>query len=602
MTFLMMSGMRVWRKSDKQTTITLIVLLIVLLITLLMMTGSAPAQERNPQVARISLLAGEVSHQRTSDAKGDWYDATINLPLEESDRLVTGDKGRVEIQLSGRNLIRLDHNASLGFTRFNGALAQFAQSSGNASYRIDSLDRRQFQVVALEDVAKTEPLTFEIDTPVAAITLLSEGIYRVDVAADGTTVVTVWRGRAEVFREEIGTLKVGDGRRIVISGRDPNEYQSGKAREKDEWDGWNERRDAELDTVANRAVGSGEARPSRNLPPALPGVRELDLYGDWVETPEYGWAWSPRSMPVDWAPYRLGYWRWYGGYGWTWISYEPWGWVPYHYGRWAWRRNRWFWTPGIVFTANWRWSPHLVAFFGWGNRGYNAGYRDGYRDGVRDGYWRGYRDGRGWMGWCPLAPGESVHGYSGTGGSYPGAVDRLKNYEAPGALSGLESRRFIQNRIVVINESLTAPPRGRGKLDPETSGFVRQNEVQPVIVSPAPVRTPLVEREEVRRRIESNPALIVRRPLVASEASAPGSTSGSVGQPVPPRSVERSLIIPAEPTVVAPRSDVQIDRGAPTRSSRIEQGQVVRPDSPSRVERTPVRIPESRPIERPIDQ
>ena len=551
-----------------------------LLMMGLVMAGMAVvgmAQERRLHVARVSLLAGEVSYQRANDSQKDWYDATVNLPLEESDQLYSGSNGRAEIQLSGRNLIRIDRDTNLRFTQFNTGLAQMALPVGTATFRIDTLDRRQFQVVDAGDIDNDEPVYFEVDTPVVAITLLKEGIYRVNVREDGTTEVIVWRGKAEVYQQEIGTISLKQGRRIVIEGNDPNLYRIARTDDKDEWDRWNDRRDDELWTRAE------SYRSARYIPAALPGVYDLDIYGDWYESPDYGWIWAPRAVPAGWAPYRQGYWRWYGAHGWTWISSEPWGWVPYHYGRWAWHRSRWYWVPSVGFGVgvgfNWRWSPHMVVFFGWGDGRYSRGYRDGFRDG----YWTGYRDGRGWMGWCPLAPGEPYYGRTvivnntTVVNNYPRSIDRLRNYEAPGGVSGIESRRFTEQRVVQITGPMTAPPRGRaGAVEPESSGFVRVEDVRPA--QPAtPARTALVERREVARRIETPAPIVVRRQITEGVNAAPG------------RNIEGRMTAP-------PRADRpgEVQPGAPSRSTpptRIEEGQIVRPERPTRA-------PDYRPVER----
>ena len=61
---------------------------------------------------------------------------------------------------------------------------------------------------------------------------------------------------------------------------------------------------------------------------------ELSPYGDWVYTRDFGWAWFPRNVHAYWRPYNDGRWV-MTEYGWTWVSYEPFGWATYHYGRWA---------------------------------------------------------------------------------------------------------------------------------------------------------------------------------------------------------------------------------------------------------------------------
>ena len=97
------------------------------------------------------------------------------------------------------------------------------------------------------------------------------------------------------------------------------------------------------------------------------GAEELDVYGDWISTREYGYVWRPHASVIssypDWAPYRYGHWTWVPPYGWTWVGYEPWGWAPYHYGRWVYHNNYWAWAPRSKFhkKRSW-WRPALVAF------------------------------------------------------------------------------------------------------------------------------------------------------------------------------------------------------------------------------------------------
>ena len=42
----------------------------------------------------------------------------------------------------------------------------------------------------------------------------------------------------------------------------------------------------------------------------MTGFEELDAHGDWVPDASYGTVWMPRTVPVGWAPYRDGRWRW----------------------------------------------------------------------------------------------------------------------------------------------------------------------------------------------------------------------------------------------------------------------------------------------------
>jgi Family of unknown function (DUF6600)/FecR protein len=494
------------------------------------------ADERIVRVARISLIEGEVSHQRARDSKKDWYEAAANLPLDESDQLYSGPDGRAEIQLSGRNIVRIDHNTNLRFTQFNTATIQLALAVGTATFRIDSLDRRQFQVVDANDSNMDDPVFFEVDTPVVAITLLREGNYRVNVKDDGTTEVVVRRGQAEVYNTELGTITVKQGRRFVIDGTNNENFQSARIEDKDSWDRWNDRRDDELFSRL------GSYTSPRHVPETIPGVYDLDLHGEWIETPDHGWVWSPRGVPADWAPYRHGCWRWYQAYGWTWVSHEPWGWVPYHYGRWVYWRSRWCWLPGTFSGPRWSWSPHLVVFLGWGWGG------------------GGHHGGGGWIGWCPLGPGES---YGGRAGGYTHrSIESLRNYGAPGGVSRLEGRRFSQPRVIVENKELTVPPRSVGRRESARPIVVKADDIRPT--TSAPSRTPLVDRAEVARKLEA--PVFMRRP--ASEAGEKNE---------PSRSARRSA----------------------GREVRISDGQIIRSDRPAREPaREPARKIENRSVER----
>jgi hypothetical protein len=105
----------------------------------------------------------------------------------------------------------------------------------------------------------------------------------------------------------------------------------------------------------------------------------LSPYGRWVNYSGYGQVWICNDN--GFRPYYSGgHWA-YTTYGWTWVSNYNWGWAPFHYGRWGYDPfYGWFWVPGY------QWAPA----------------------------WVGWRNGGGYYGWAPLAPGMQV----GAGMSY----------------------------------------------------------------------------------------------------------------------------------------------------------------------------------------
>ena len=115
--------------------------------------------------------------------------------------------------------------------------------------------------------------------------------------------------------------------------------------------------------------------------------------------------WAP-----DWAPYQSGRWVWEDWYGWTWVSYDPWGWAPYHYGRWFLSdRIGWCWYPGLIGARHY-WSPAL---------GRLLRLRRRWRIGVGFGF--------GNVGWVPLAPFEVFHPWWGRGFYGPAGFNRSIN-------------------------------------------------------------------------------------------------------------------------------------------------------------------------------
>jgi len=91
----------------------------------------------------------------------------------------------------------------------------------------------------------------------------------------------------------------------------------------------------------------------------------LAPHGRWVVTRGYGEVWIPARIAVEWKPYWDGEWIW-TDYGWTWISYDPWGDIPCHYGTWVWvDPYGWVWVPGTVWApawVTWAWTDDYI---GW---------------------------------------------------------------------------------------------------------------------------------------------------------------------------------------------------------------------------------------------
>ncbi len=194
---------------------------------------------------------------------------------------------------------------------------------------------------------------FEIDTPNLAFTVQRPGDYRVDVDPNGnTTVVTVREGEGDVTGGG-SEFHLDSGDSDTFSGTDTLTYDGGTAGPPDDFDQWGSARD-------DREEGAESARyVSRDVI----GYEDLDEYGDWRSTPDYGYAWFPSRVAAGWAPYRFGHWVWIEPWGWTWVEDQPWGFAPFHYGRWAVYGGGWCWVPGPIVVRP-VYAPALVAFLG----------------------------------------------------------------------------------------------------------------------------------------------------------------------------------------------------------------------------------------------
>lgn len=120
----------------------------------------------------------------------------------------------------------------------------------------------------------------------------------------------------------------------------------------------------ESDDSQDRQVRGGQA-PSGGGDYGL-FYSKLEPHGDWIETSQYGYVFSPReAQSSSWRPYTDGRWV-YSDAGWTWVSEEPFGWATYHYGRWTRLRSvGWVWIPGDEWApawVSWRKSDNYV---GW---------------------------------------------------------------------------------------------------------------------------------------------------------------------------------------------------------------------------------------------
>lgn len=323
--------------------------------------GQAQANENTPdppaRAARLQYFTGSVSIQ--PQGKGDWANAELNRPLTNSDNIWADKNSRAEISV-GSGLIRIDSESSLTLTRIAENSVQLELHQGALSLHVRKLYNNE---------------VYEVDTPNQAFTVSQPGDFRFNVDSNAdTTEVIVWRGQGQA---------TGNGPAVTVHQNEQATFKgnsiSGQvhaADEPDSFDQWARSRDERMDN----------SQSARYVSPDVPGYEDLDEYGTWKETDDYGEIWVPGSVAVGWAPYRFGHWIWVAPWGWTWVDDAPWGYAPFHYGRWVFWGGAWGWAPGPIYVRPY-YAPALVAWFGGPRFGFGFGFGGGF-------------------GWCPLGFGE----------------------------------------------------------------------------------------------------------------------------------------------------------------------------------------------------
>jgi hypothetical protein len=287
------------------------------------------------RAVRLKYISGPVSIQ--PGGVNDWVEAVVNRPLTTADRVWTDKQARAELHL-GSAALRMNAETSLTLTNVSDDIVQIELDQGTLNLHIRHLFGGE---------------TYEIDTPNQAFTILKSGDYRFDVDPNAdTTSVTVWHGEGEANGQGPG-VKLRSGEQASFTGGTSLQHQAGKAPGFDGFDDWCRVRDDREDHAKSYQYVSAD----------VVGADDLDEYGSWRTTGEYGAVWVPAVAP-GWAPYHYGHWVWVEPWGWTWVDDAPWGFAPCHYGRWVHYGGFWAWAPGPVVVVRPVYAPALVAWVG----------------------------------------------------------------------------------------------------------------------------------------------------------------------------------------------------------------------------------------------
>ncbi len=305
-------------------------------VTAMTMTLAATRADADPpgRVARISFISGSASFRPAS--VDEWAAATMNYPMTVGDHLWTDRGARAELDL-GTAIIRVAPYTEFSILDLDDQIAQLRVTQGSVTVHVRELGNDD---------------QFELDTPNGATEVLRPGNYRVDVNENGDmSTITVRHGDAEVTYGD-KAFPMHAEQSATLHGLERPQQDIVAPVPIDDFESWSLTRDRRMEN----------AMSARYVSRDMIGYGDLDGYGAWRTSPEYGAVWYPR-VDAEWVPYRSGHWAWVEPWGWTWIDDAPWGFAPFHYGRWVYESGGWGWVPGRI-IARPVYAPALVAFVG----------------------------------------------------------------------------------------------------------------------------------------------------------------------------------------------------------------------------------------------
>jgi Family of unknown function (DUF6600) len=490
-------------------------------------TGDPPSR-----VARISFLQGNASFQPAGQSQ--WSQASLNYPVTTGDRLYTDQGARAEIN-AGPFAVYLSETTDLTMANLNDQIMQLGLGQG---------------IIRVSVYELASGTSVEVDTPNGALTLLAAGTYRVETyPSDGSTLVIVDRGSLQVSGGGANQMVAG-GQAVKLTGTGPIQVAFVSVPGQDSFDSWCGGRDQRVESF----------RQSQYVNRYIPGVDDLDAYGNWQTVPQYGPVWYPGGVPAGWVPYSDGRWAWVSPWGWTWVGYQPWAWAPFHYGRWALVGSRWGWVPGPVAVAP-VYAPALVAFVGGG--GLSIGLSAG-----------------GPVGWFPLGPRDPYFPWYHHGDTYLRQVNVTNIRNVTNVTNIINVRNVNDIHYAYQRTAMTAVPatvfqsgqpvaQHRVRIAPQQlarAGVIAHPMVNPTVTATLPgrqVAAPRVRMAQVPKRV-----VPVARPATAPSGRSPAGLNASR----PPARQESSGPPTSRPPLITRNAP---ERGSAPQRSAVPQRNVV---------------------------
>ncbi len=301
-----MDRIKVW---PHMTIVAVVVALVAGLgVAFWMRNERTASAEELPFAARIQRVDGEVAFSdglADPNASTEWVAAMPNQPFSVGDRIYTRDNARTSLAFSGRNFARLDPNTSLDVVSLSDRRTQLALRDGSAMFDVGYLQPGEL---------------FEVGTPYGAVNFDQPGLYNVGFDDNGSVLVSVLSGLAQVVGLG-GSGQISKGEILALVGQTAAQVALSRLNHDDagylvddyyryqypnSYDGRYNNYDVYLEDPYYYDPYRSNAS-YRYTSSIIPGISDLDYYGDWQNVDGYGYAWRPR-MDAGWVPYQQGQW------------------------------------------------------------------------------------------------------------------------------------------------------------------------------------------------------------------------------------------------------------------------------------------------------
>ena len=238
------------------------------------------------KAGKVNLVEGAVLVER-STGKNTGLNKSDELKVGE--KVSTGSNGKAEILLNPGSYLRLGENSEFEFATTELDDLQLKLNRGSAIFEVLTNSEQGFIV--------------GIQTPQTKTFILESGVYRIDILADNSTKVSVWKGKAQIGEKDAQFIKGGKSATVKNSLVAIAKFDRDN---KDALDTWSKLRAKDLMAINNK-LRDANLRNSLINSFNNQGWNTYESYGVWVFNRFSGtWCFLPFGRRWN-SPYGWGY-------------------------------------------------------------------------------------------------------------------------------------------------------------------------------------------------------------------------------------------------------------------------------------------------------